>query len=709
MEGKNERDFSPLRAGRIPAAGRILPHVKRGHGYRWWSAEVPFALLVMAACSNTASVTEPSASLDGTMSAGGTASDMPMGGSGGSGGDMMMSSGGTGGSGAMGGSNIIDPTKDQTDPKANCKPTTCKEQGIGCGKVVDACGNVIDCADEGLTCGPLEVCSGSADMPAQCKTNSDTPCELCAAVPDCSNASQATKLSGRVVTAGQTDANVKNQLGVPNAFVYILRNSGVGDLPAITAGIPDGGTSCDRCQDQDLGPVLVGTVTDATGAFTLEGNVPVGQEFTLVVKAGRFRRATTFTLPAGAACQTTSLPTKLPDNPTRLPRNMMDGLAVNIPRMAVSTGEVDAMECVLEKMGIADNVFGNPGGADTQRVDIYRGGSTGKSGASIDTSTPAESQLYGDGKTLNSYDIVLADCEGGSYDSSGAQRTADGANVIDYVNRGGRFFASHLRFTWLDGNGTQAYDPNNPLTTGLAAAATWNETTDISSSSGNGVVAVGRPLASPHIDSFATWMMNEGVTTNNAFQIIQPRSQARQLGASSEEFVYTDSVVGGTTTRPPGGFGAGGMTGAAGRGGVAGSPSTGAGGMTAMGTPEDRTQQFSFNTPYAAPTEAVCGRVAYSGFHVAVGDATGTNTMPFVDAVFPKHCGSPSDSTGDLTPQEKVLLYMLFDLSACVGVPPPPPACTAATCDSLMLKCGFSGDGCGGVLDCGACPLPVPK
>ena len=28
---------------------------------------------------------------------------------------------------------------------------------------------------------------------------------------------------------------------------------------------------------------------------------------------------------------------------------------------------------------------------------------------------------------------------------------------------------------------------------------------------------------------------------------------------------------------------------------------------------------------------------------------------------------------------------------------------------NLKLKCGFSGDGCGDVLDCGPCPLPVPK
>jgi hypothetical protein len=70
---------------------------------------------------------------------------------------------------------------------------------------------------------------------------------------------------------------------------------------------------------------------------------------------------------------------------------------------------------------------------------------------------------------------------------------------------------------------------------------------------------------------------------------------------------------------------------------------------------------------------------------------------------FPDHCG------GDLTDQEKVLLYMLFDLNACVGEVPPPPECTPATCESLGADCGFSSDGCGGVLDCGPCPIEPPK
>ena len=79
-----------------------------------------------------------------------------------------------------------------------------------------------------------------------------------------------------MITPGRDAANTANQVGVPNAFVYILRSNNVSDLPAIGSGIPNGGESCDRCDEQNLGSVLTGAVTDATGAFMLEGNIPVG-------------------------------------------------------------------------------------------------------------------------------------------------------------------------------------------------------------------------------------------------------------------------------------------------------------------------------------------------------------------------------------------------------------------------------------------------
>ena len=82
-------------------------------------------------------------------------------------------------------------------------------------------------------------------------------------------------------------------------------------------------------------------------------------------------------------------------------------------------------------------------------------------------------------------------------------------------------------------------------------------------------------------------------------------------------------------------------------------------------------QVFSFNTPFEAGPDTQCGRVVYSTFHV-VDEPEGK--------VFPTAC-----QVGPLTPQEKVLEFMLFDVASCVQpdsqpptvfrppVPPPPP------------------------------------
>lgn len=544
----------------------------------------------------------------------------------------------------------------ETGRPSLCPPRTCAEFDWACGYFVDICGNVVDCAAEGRACAEGEVCVGGVDAPTQCVAG-DTSCELCGAVPECEEASP-TRLTGRVITPGREDDDVGNQVGVPNALVYILRTSKLDELPAIEVGIPRDGTSCDRCEDQDFGPVLTGTITDAQGRFVLEGPVPVGVDFVLVVKAGKFRRATMTRVEADAACQTTELPTALPENPTRLPRDMSDGLAVNIPRIAVSTGEIDAMECVFEKLGIEHAEFGNPGADATAapRIHLYRGGpdegTPPGAGARIDDDTPHSDDLFGE--HLHAYDLVVANCEGLSWDGEDdfAERDAHGANLIDYVNRGGRVFASHLSFSWLYENGETPYAPETALETGLAPAARW--TTDLSTlSTGTGRISdADREHPAPRIEQFAAWMEEEGIASppELAFSIAEPRSQSLELGSSSEEFVYLEE--------------------------------------------NERPQQFSFNTPYGAPSEAICGRVAYSGFHVSVGGGL----SPFADSVFPEHC------TGDLTDQEKVLLYMLFDLGACVGDdPPPPPPCMPATCEELGAKCGFAPDGCGGVLDCGPC------
>ena len=579
---------------------------------------------------------------------------------------------GTGGVGGGGGSSGVAGDVGQAgsfvleNGEVNCQRQTCAELGFACGYLLDHCGQVINCADEGLACGANETCTGGLGTPTQCVASGNADCTVCNAIPDCSAAAQPTRLTGRVVTPGRIDADTGNQVGVPNAIVYILRGTSTDVLPAISTGIPTDGTSCDRCEDQDLGPVLVGGVTDSNGNYTLEGNIPVDQDFVLVVKAGKFRRAITQHLPAAAACTTTSFAASLPANPTRLPRSSSDGLAVHLPHVAVTTGQIDAMECVLEKMGIDHGEFNNPGadGSAAARVHLYRGGhSDSPAGAHMAANTPHDGALYSSLARLESYDMVVADCEGQTWDEDFTERDANGPKVREFVNRGGRLFASHLSYSWLDGNGSAAYSAGAPIATGLNAVGSWDDgdnryfATGNIDETGTGVVSLPTPThpnANPRIQDFADWMRNEGVIgDNNQFPITDPRSLVTALGPASEEFVYRNGG-------------------------------------------NNRVQQFSFDTPYGAPAGQSCGRVAYSGFHVA---ATGTSNDPFADKTFPEHC------SGALTPQEKVLLYMLFDLGACVGAPPVPPPCTPIECGAM--SCGYTPDGCGAVLDCGPCRPPA--
>ena len=106
--------------------------------------------------------------------------------------------------------------------------------------------------------------------------------------------------------------------------------------------------------------------------------------------------------------------------------------------------------------------------------------------------------------------------------------------------------------------------------------------------------------------------------------------------------------------------------------------------------------QFGFFTPVGNAASMQCGRVVFTDFHVSgvasIGDAGLSN-----GSTFPTEC-TPSP----LTPQEKALEFMLFDLASCV--PPPPQNCTPLTCQQQKINCGPAGDGCGGPLTAARAP-----
>jgi hypothetical protein len=75
--------------------------------------------------------------------------------------------------------------------------------------------------------------------------------------------------------------------------------------------------------------------------------------------------------------------------------------------------------------------------------------------------------------------------------------------------------------------------------------------------------------------------------------------------------------------------------------------------LYASGTPAT-THYLSFKTPVGTPQEMQCGKVVYAGMHVSSSSSVGTT--------FPSGCSA------SLTPDEKALIFLLFDLGSCVDI-----------------------------------------
>lgn len=73
----------------------------------------------------------------------------------------------------------------------------------------------------------------------------------------------------------------------------------------------------------------------------------------------------------------------------------------------------------------------------------------------------------------------------------------------------------------------------------------------------------------------------------------------------------------------------------------------------------DSTQNVRIDTPVGADRGNECGRFVFSDMHVSAEDSSSSSTR------FPEGC-----NTDELLPQEKALVYMMFELAACIEPPP---------------------------------------
>ena len=361
-------------------------------------------------------------------------------------------------------------------------------------------------------------------------------------------------------------------------------------VPYVDPGPFTDGVTCGKCQDQLPGGAVVNSMSDTAGKFTLSG-VPSGNDIPLFVTIGRWRRKTV--IPQVLPCQDNPLPNTI----TSLPKNKTEG---DIPKIAITTGSQDALECLVRRIGVSDSEFTTD--TASGRIHLFHDNGTPKF-ASSNVAFSEASTLWGDVEKMKNYDMVLFGCEGNYYPETKTQPMME--NLKAYADIGGRVFLEHYHSIWIAGEqGVPTHAP--PVWPTVATCNLDNYDT------GTGVID---QVNNPKGASFAQWMTNvQGSTTPGTVTITNSRQMCSAVDATkAERWVY----------------------------------------MKINGV--DYPQNFQFTTPQEANKDDRCGKVVFSDMHVASGstaDLTG----------FPNGC-----STDPMSPQEKALAFMLFDIATCVG------------------------------------------
>jgi len=439
-----------------------------------------------------------------------------------------------------------------------------------------------------------------------------------AANPTCN-----TRITGQVYDPG-------DNLPLPNVYVFFQE----GPLSPLPEGVAQDSCSTILTGGSGGGVPDNRVQSGLDGSFNLQlpNSVVNGQAINIVVQTGRWRKV----IPLTATCTTQNL------NHVRLPRNQAEG---NIPKMAVVAADADTLECFLAKVGVSTSEFTAP--TQPGRVHYYQG-CLNNCGPQLSNAAPhmgpapeKRGSLLASQANVDQYSMLVLPCEGGTRSSGGSTyypNDAEVARVQSFANNGGRIFATHLSDLYLyherDGGGLGQdmfpgavlwkFDPFDNMLNGTGNINTAQEAN----------INTGAPRAQTFRDWLASAPVN-GLNGNGRVSFAEPRRRA-----------------------------------------LASIPLLGQGWLPNY-NPNPISAPFynyahhvTFDTPVGSLNPE--GRVVYLSSHVAPVATRRQNS-----GTFPGEC----NLAAALTPSERALEYMFFDVSACVGAPPPAPAplYTAAT------------------------------
>ncbi|HEX8108628.1 MAG TPA: hypothetical protein VF516_12930, partial [Kofleriaceae bacterium] len=397
-------------------------------------------------------------------------------------------------------------------------------------------------------------------------------------------------------------------------------------VPNSAPGAFQPGVQCGSCGDALPGDPIVQVVTDEAGQFVLP-QVPDGADIPVVITIGKWRRQ--IRLARVAACTTQTIEAA----DTTLPKSRDDltpaTTSVDLPQIAISTGSADSLECLVRRLGIADpeittdqqggkiHLFADTGATvDAVGVGVssFDAGFRGGAGAFSDSQT-----LWGtagDPGKLNDYDIVILSCEGGQHVETKSQQAMD--HLKAYADRGGRVFLSHWHNIWIEGS-TSGRNANATKPAVWPGLAQWpndsptDPTADTIDETHN-----------PKGPSFATWMLNVGGSPPGMRDAIPLQDGTGKDTCSTVDSTSVEQWV-----------------------------------YWQMDAQTQMAQDFQFTTPIEQPLGDRCGKVVFSDMHVSGGPVTNGTMIP----PYPTSCGTETE----LSPQEKALAFMFFDISSCVG------------------------------------------